>query len=461
MKKISIVLVILLSILLIVFFKKPPFATDPKPNIVLILVDDLGYADTGFTGSKDFKTPNIDKLAYNGIIFTNGYASHAFCGPTRAGIMTGRNQHRFGFQFNPNWKNRLGLPEDEVTLPELLSEAGYHNVLVGKWHLGLLENHHPLNRGFDEFFGFVNWGHDYFTSDPEDTHLNSGKRPLESNGTLVPVKGYLTDQLTDYAVDFIRQEKESPFFLYMAYNAPHTPLQASEEYLQRVANIEDPIRRVYAAMVIAVDDGVGRITKALEDKGILNNTLIFFMSDNGGAPVAPANNAPFRGMKGTVLEGGIHVPYVVYWNGKLSKGIFEKPVISYDFFATAAAVAGIDLPDDRKIDAKNLLPYVKGEKSGAPHSHLFWQMGDVQWAVRSENKKAINISNEPTYLFDMQNDFRESKDLSHSTPQTLKSLEETFYQWRKELPEPVLKSHGASSEKQRKALTDLRDTRNQ
>ncbi|MCG8696689.1 MAG: sulfatase-like hydrolase/transferase [Bacteroidales bacterium] len=459
MKKILIVSALVIPILLIIFFKETPPDSNPRPNIILILVDDLGYADVGFTGCEDFKTPHIDELAYNGVTCINGYASHAFCAPTRAGILTGRNQHRFGFQFNPNLKNGLGLPEDQVLLPELLSEAGYHSALVGKWHLGLMENHHPLKRGFDDFFGFLNWGHDYFISDSLETNLNSGKLLLEHNGKRVNVEGYLTDQLTDFAVDYIKRQKESPFFLYMAYNAPHTPLQASQEYLQRVNNIEDSLRKVYAAMVVAVDDGVGRITKTLEEEGILDNTLIFFMSDNGGAPVAPANNAPFRGMKGTVLEGGIHVPYVVYWKGKLTQGIYEKPVISYDFFATAVAVAGIDVPNDRKMDSKNLLPYFTGEKSGAPHQHLFWQMGDKQWAVRSETKKAVNISGEPTYLFDMINDGKESKDLSSSAVQNVQSLEHIFYEWRKELPEPLSKSNGISNERQANALEDLGDTR--
>ena len=459
MKKLPIAIVILLPIVLIILIKKPFSTTNEKPNIVLILLDDMGYADAGYTGCKDFKTPNIDELAYNGIICTNGYASHAFCAPTRAGIMTGRNQHRFGFQFNPNLKNGLGLPEDQVTLPEFLSGAGYKNAIVGKWHLGLSEKHHPLKRGFDEFFGFLNWGHDYFISDSLETNANSGKLPLEYNGERVAVDGYLTDQLTDFAVDFIQRSKESPFFLYMAYNAPHTPLQASDEYLQRVSNIEDSLRSIYAAMMVSVDDGIGRIKKSLEDERILENTLIFFMSDNGGAPVAPANNAPFRGMKGTVLEGGIHVPYVVYWKGKLSKGVYNKPVVSYDVFATAAAVAGVSIPDDRKMDSKNLLPYLLGEDTDAPHSHLFWQMGNLQWAVRSETEKAVNVSGKPTYLFDMSNDVMESIDLSQNNKEVTKSMEDIFYQWRNELPEPVLKSDGISQPKQRNALSELENTR--
>ena len=441
-------------------------ASAGRPNVVLILADDLGYADTGYTGCKDFETPNIDRLAENGIVCTNGYASHPFCAPTRAGILTGRNQHRFGFQENPGPKfSGFGLPETEITLPELLSKAGYQNALVGKWHLGVEEKHHPLNRGFQEFFGFFPGGHDYHSSDPAETDIHSWTHPLEHNGKSVAVEGYLTDQLTDSAVEFIKSEKDSPFFLFMSYNAPHTPLQASEEYLNRVGDIEDSTLRIYAAMIVAMDDGIGKIMATLEQEGLLENTLVFFMSDNGGSPAAPSNNLPFRGVKGTALEGGIHVPYLVYWKGKLAPGTYDKPVVSYDVFSTALAIAGADMPDDRVIDSKNLLPYLSGENKEAPHKHLFWQLADLQWAIRSESDKAINVAGESTYLFDMFTDLGESEDLSSTKPQTVRSLEETFHQWRQDLPEPTHKSDGiadtpgVASRTQQKALNDLRQTR--
>ncbi len=450
----------------IILYSQLAHAASNRPNVVLILADDLGYSDTGYTGCEDFQTPHIDRLAETGIVCTNGYASHPFCAPTRAGILTGRNQHRFGFQENPGPRfPGFGLPEDEVTLPDLLSKAGYRSVLVGKWHLGVEDGHHPLNRGFDEFFGFFPGGHDYHASNPDETNIHSWMHPLERNGEAVAVEGYLTDQLTDYAVDFIKRERESPFFLFMSYNAPHTPLQASDEYLERVKNIEDQTRRVYAAMIVAMDDGIGRITHTLEEEGILENTLIFFMSDNGGSPAAPSDNRPFRGVKGTALEGGVRVPYIVHWKGTLTPGTYHKPVASYDIFSTAAAVARVDQPANRIIDSQNLLPYFTGERSGAPHVHLFWQLADLQWAVRSESQKAINVAGSPTYLFDMGGDIEESQDLSASEPQTVETLEQTFRQWKRDLPEPdhqsdgIADSEGVASQTQRKALNELRDTR--
>ena len=439
--------------------KKNVKKKSPLPNIILILADDLGYADLGYTGCKDFKTPNIDRLAHGGIVCANGYASHSFCAPTRAGIVTGRNQHRFGFQENPNKKRPdLGLPEGQYTLPQLLSKAGYKSALVGKWHLGVNDNFHPLNRGFDEFYGFLSGGHDYLTYNPEDTNKHSYGQPLEHNGELIGVEGYLTDQLTDFGVDFVGRQKDSPYLLFMSYNAPHTPYQAPETYLKRVDTISNDRRRTYAAMVTALDDGVGRLLKTLEENNQLENTLIFFMSDNGGT-AGPSNNKPFRGLKGTLLEGGLHVPYLVYWKGKLQPGSFDKSVVSYDVFATALELAQVEIPTDRIMDGRNLFPYLTGEKEGAPHKRIYWKQADHQWAVRAENKKILSVKGEEPYVFDMSKNIFEQIDISNSNKELTQQLVTDFQEWNKNLPPPKYGSTGISLKQQSDALEELINTR--
>lgn len=435
-------------------------SVEQLPNVILILADDLGYADLGFTGCQDFETPSIDKLATGGVIFSNGYASHSFCAPTRAGILTGRNQHRFGFQENPSPRfDDHGLPSDQQILPQLLSKGGYQSALVGKWHLGVKEDHHPLNRGFDEFYGFLSGGHDYFSAEETDLNKHSYLQPLEHDSLLIGVKGYLTDQLSAFGVDFIHRNESNPFFLFMSYNAPHAPFQAPDTYLDRVDHIRDSTRRIYAAMVTAVDDGVGKIMKALEASGIEENTLVIFMSDNGGAPVAPALNTPFRGMKGTLLEGGIHVPYVFYWKGKLNHQMYSKPVVSYDVFATALELAGVDIPNDRVIDSRNLIPYLTGKKEGAPHELIYWKHADYQWTVRSKNRKALFVKNRLPYLFDMKVDLSETTDKSAEEVEVLADLMEQYARWNNEMPQAKYESTGIAFEKQSKALDALEETR--
>lgn len=342
-----------------------------KYNVILILADDLGYGDLGYTGSKDIKTPHIDKLAEGGVVCTNAYSSHSFCAPTRAGLITGRYQHRFGFQNNPGPKRpELGLPENEIILPKLLKKAGYKSALVGKWHLGVGEHQHPVYKGFDEFYGFTGGGHDYFDCNPDEKNRHSYKAMLEKNGERQDFENYLTEDLTEFGLNFIEKNQNEPFFLYMSYNAPHTPLQAPEKYLERVNGIEDEKRRTYAAMITALDDGVGQIMKKLNELNLEENTLVFFMSDNGGAPFTWPDNQPFNGSKGTILEGGIHVPYLVYWKEKLQPGTYDELVMSFDVYSTATALAGVDNPSDRKIDSKNLVPYLSGENNSKPHDFL-------------------------------------------------------------------------------------------
>ena len=405
----------LLAVLLFGACSGPSASTAPgngerPPNIVVILADDLGYADVGFQGLRDFATPNIDRLAARGVRFTNAYVSHPYCSPSRAGLLTGRYQHRFGHVHNPKFRAGEGLPLSETLLPEVLSSAGYLSGIVGKWHLGDAQKFHPRARGFDEFFGLLGGGHDYFKS--ADADAREYLIPLEAHGRQVPVEGYLTEQLTDAALDFIRRNAEHPFFLYLAYNAPHGPLQAPPELLERVNSIADSRRQTYAAMVTSLDDGVGEVLALLEELGMSDGTLIFFLSDNGGpTPANASDNTPLRATKGTVYEGGVRVPFVVAWPGHLPAGSsYDPPVSALDIFPTAVAVAGTETPAG--LDGVDLMPYLTGTQSGLPHEQLFWHSDEGgQFATRTAEHKLVRVLDREPELYAIGEDISESNPL--------------------------------------------------
>jgi len=413
-----------------------------RQNVILILADDLGYADLGFQGSKDIPTPNLDRLAKGGVRFTNGYVSHPFCSPTRAGIMTGRYQQRFGHEQNMEYNPRnaiAGLPTSETTLPQLLSEAGYATGVIGKWHLGAAPHFHPLKRGFREQFGFIGGGHDYFQvrkNESVDQHFI----PLERDGKVVewPEKEYLTDLLSREAAAFVRRHKDDPFFLYVAYNAPHGPLQAPTAYIDRFANIADARRRVYAAMVWAMDQGIGKIMDAIRETGLERDTLVIFLSDNGGpSPDNGSTNTPLRGRKRTAWEGGVRVPFIAHWPAGLPSGVeYAQPIISLDLLPTIAAAAGVALSANLKLDGVNLLPYVHGRKKNPPHERLFWRQDNGDWlAVREGRYKLVRRRGE-TFLHDLEIDVGESNDLTKSRPEIVARLQKELHAWERAMVPP-------------------------
>lgn len=406
-----------------------------QPNIIVIISDDMGYADIGCHGCKDIKTPNVDSIARNGIRFTNGYVSCPVCSPTRAGLATGRYQQRFGHEYNTGpppggLRDNVGLPLTEVTIANVLKSAGYVTGAVGKWHLGIAPHFHPFKRGYDEFFGFLHGGHSYI--DPGLGTFNPvlrGTKPVEE-------KEYLTDAFSREAVAFVERHHKEPFFLYLAYNAVHTPMQAPERYKDSFTHITDAKRRVYAGMLTAMDEGIGKLLDKLREFGIEENTLLFFVNDNGGPTANASNNSPLRATKGTMFEGGIRVPFMVQWPGRLKAGqVYDHPAIALDILPTAAAAAKADLPKDRTIDGVNLLPYLTGEKKSQPHDTLFWRAGKNS-AVRKGNWKLVKMGSE-TGLFDLSSDIGESKDLKQERPGVLKEMEETFEKWNSQMIDPV------------------------
>lgn len=418
----------------------------PPPNIVLILADDLGYKDVGYNGAVVNKTPNIDRLAQEGVIFSNGYVTHPFCGPSRAGLITGRYQARFGMDENlayAPFDPQHGLPVKEKTFAAQLKEAGYRTALVGKWHLGAAEPFHPLNRGFDFFYGFLGGGHDYFRINA--VRSLEALLPLSENMGAAGFEGYLTDALTDRALDFIGEEQDSPFFLFLSYSAPHVPLQAPEELIEKYAHVESEDRRVYAAMVDSLDWNVGRVLKALERAGKRDNTLVFFLSDNGG--VYPwsaelehytwADNAPLRAGKTSMFEGGIRVPFAASWPARWPRGeIYEQPVISLDIAATALALAETEADPERPLDGVNLDPFLRGEAAGSPHEALFWRRRGGRsdsYAVRAGDAKLVRAdARGEASLFDLRSDIGETRDRIREDADTAARLAGIWNEWSRQ-----------------------------
>jgi arylsulfatase A-like enzyme len=424
------------------------FAQARPANIVVIVADDMGYADVGFHGGKEIPTPNLDALAATGVRFTDAYVSGPYCSPTRAGLLTGKYPQRFGHEFNIGMieaHRDVGLPLEEVTLADRLKAAGYRTALIGKWHLGMASRFFPTRRGFDEFFGFLPGAHSYTAPQPNVNPIYDGEER-------VPRIPYLTDTLADRAAEFIARNASRPFFLYLAFNAVHTPLQAPEKYLARFPNITNLSRRRYAAMLSAMDDGIGKTIAALRSANLEDNTLVVFFSDNGGPIVEESwngsNNAPLRGSKAQTWEGGIRVPFIMRWKGRLPAGkTYSQPVIQLDVHTTALAAAGIPIHKDWQLDGVDLLPFVSGRSSAAPHDALFWRLGGIM-AVRKgpwklvqsypgggrDDPSALTLSG--AQLFNLRDDIGETSDVAAKHPQRVKELSDTWRSWANRLTAP-------------------------
>lgn len=416
-----------------------------RPNILIIVADDLGNADLGIQGGKDIPTPAIDSLAKSGVRLTSGYVSGPYCSPTRAGLLTGRYQNRFGHEFNPGppatANAEVGLPLSETTLADRFKKAGYRTGMVGKWHLGHGEKFHPQSRGFEEYFGFLGGAHSYLPGGGND-----GPNAIQRNRTPVDEKEYLTDAFGREAVAYIDRHKSEPFFLYLTFNAVHGPLEATEEYAKPFDNITNPKRRTYAGMLAAMDKAIGKVVKKLQDEKIDENTLIFFISDNGGPPVNASNNGVLRGYKAQTWEGGVRVPFFVTWGKQLPQGkTYDQPAIQLDIAPTALAAAGIEAGSDANFDGVNLLPYLSGKNDKAPHDKLYWRFGP-QRAIRAGDWKLVKAAGvEDWQLINLAKDIGESTDLSAQNPEKRKELELAWNEWNKTLEEPRWKANRANA----------------
>ena len=459
------------------------------PNIVVILADDLGWNDLSWQGGGvaggSVPTPNLDALAHEGVQFANGYAANGTCAPSRAALMTGRYGTRFGFEFTPTPSGfstmvpmlsnaapgrlrpsvveetgpsipfaEMGVPASEITLAELLKPAGYHNVHIGKWHLGTSAGMAPHDQGFDESLLMTSGL--YLPED--DPNVVNSKQDFDAidrflwrvmkfgasfnGGQEFEPDGYLTDYYTDQAVKVIEANRDRPFFLYLAHWAVHTPLQALKDDYDALGHIDEHRLRVYAAMVRSLDRSVGRVLGALRDNGLEENTLVFFTSDNGGPAYIglPRINEPFRGWKISYFEGGIHVPFFLKWPARLAGGqTFEPPVHGFDIFATAAAAAGVEPPSDRTIDGVDLVPYAAGEAEGVPHDTLFWRTGGYQVVLADGYK--LQVSDPPAsgqeWLFHLPTDPTEQQNLADDEPDRVAALRDLLAKHNAEQAPPL------------------------
>ena len=457
------------------------------PNIIILLADDLGKYEVSAYGAKHISTPHIDKLGQEGVIFQEGYVTAPTCAPSRAGLMTGRVQNRYGFEtqimeFYPTnmieylsgkylmntgdfvmatkpeypseWQvAKQGVPLTEINIAELLKKYNYHTGITGKWHLGASKHHIPMNRGFDYQYGF-NGAFSLYTPEQEWNKViyyiqesfssqfqwNSGRYgegAIMENGKEIREEQYLTFAIRDKAINFIKENKDEPFFLYCPFSAPHVPYQAPVEYYCNYLNVEREDQRVYYAMISALDDAIGDIHNTIKELGLEENTMIFLLSDNGGASyTGVTDNGPLKGGKLTQFEGGINVPFMMKWKGHIPEGTrYDYPVVSTDIFTTIAKNVGAVLPADRTYDGVDLVSFLNGKETGRPHDQLFWRADHI-WAIRDGDYKLILSTRDGwAELYDLKSDKSEKINLKESMPELYEKLYKKHQEWQVELPE--------------------------
>lgn len=428
----------------------------PRPNFLIFYTDDQGWGDMGCYGASELRTPNMDALAASGARFTSWYSNSPVCSPSRASLLTGRYPRRAGVpQILSASRSAKGMPLEELTLAQALKALGYRTALAGKWHLGAAAEYRPTRRGFDEFFGHLGGCIDYYShiyywgqgrGRVPHHDLWRNEREVWHNGE------YMTELITREARRFIRDNRSRPFFLYVAYNAPHYPMHAPRRYFERVAHIRDPQRRTQAAMLAAVDDGIGEIMNELRQAGLLERTVVFFQSDNG--PSAEPRNllddsgqtyhggsaGPFRGHKASLFEGGIRVPALLSWPGKIPPGqVIDEIGMAMDIFPTFIKLAGGSLPNDRVIDGKDILPMVtRGAPS--PHDAVFWAYGRQRAVRRGKWKLVLNPKlnfreklDEKVFLADLESDPGETTNLADKHPSLVNELRRSIERWDKDV----------------------------
>lgn len=418
-----------------------------KPNIVFILSDDAGYADFGFQGSKDFKTPHLDALAASGIRFTQAYVSAAVCGPSRAGILTGKYQQRFGFEENnvPGYMSHsgltgddMGLPLDQKTMADYLKELGYKTALFGKWHMGNADRYHPTKRGFDVFYGFRGGARSYYEMTSASNNYRPEDRLERGFGNYQESDLYLSDALAKETAHFIEENKDQPFFVFLSFNAVHTPMEAREDDLKKVPKHLTGKRRTLAAMTIGLDRACGVVLDKIKELGLSENTIIIFANDNGGPSDTNASvNDPLSGTKANHLEGGIRIPFLMSWKGKLqTQTTYDHPVSTLDLLPTFLSVAGESTSDKSELDGVNLLPYVQGQNKNIPHETLYWKK-ESRAAIRHKDYKLVRYPDRPAELYYIKKDISEINDLAASEPEKVKELYTMLFNWELTLERPL------------------------
>ena len=419
------------------------------PNVIIFYADDLGWGELGCQGSKDIPTPHIDSLATNGIRCTQGYVAAAYCSPSRAGLMTGRYPTRFGHEFNAiaGAKSGTGLSLRETTLPSQLKSLGYDTICIGKWHLGYGPEYRPTARGFDEFYGTLANTPFFHPSD----FIDSRKSPDVSK--VDDPAFYTTDAYAERAVTWLKERKQDPWFLYLPFNAQHAPLESPQAYLDRFPTITDPKRKIFAAMLSAMDDAVGRVLSAVRDRGQEENTLIFFIADNGGPTQSTTSqNGPLHGYKSNTYEGGPRVPFLVQWKGRVPAGkTYDLPVMNLDVTPTILAATGHPVDTAAHLDGVDLVPFLSGNAEGRPHEMMFWRFGE-QWAVRNGDWKLVvskGGSGRPE-LYNLAADVGEQKDLAGSEPGRVTELQKLYDGWNAEQAEPTARDSKSKKQERKK-----------
>lgn len=455
-----------------------------RPNIIIILADDLSKMDVSLYGGKHVKTKHMDAIGQNGVTFQEAYITSPVCAPSRAGMLTGRYQQRFGFEINTHERypnNRLeyyvykwfiasgdwqvakiavpsfeemykqGLPPSEILLPEVLRKHGYATAMMGKWHLGYSDMALPLSRGFDYHYGFYQAFSLYgLEDDPNmvnqkltdfsDSYIwgkaRTGNCAIRRNTDVIEEEGYLTTRIAEESMQWMEEHKDEPFFMYIPFSAPHTPFQATKEYYDMYKEVKDPKKRIYYAMIHALDDAVGMIMNKLKELELEENTIVFFLSDNGGATYTlAADNSPLKGGKMSNFEGGINVPFMIQWKGKIPAGMqYLPPVSSLDIFATSMDLAKCEVPN-RKLDGVNIMPYLLDStyQNKLPHEILYWRAGDHK-AIRKGSWKMIkDTKSNQSVLYNIQNDKYEKNNVLAEEPKTIEVLENELKKWESQM----------------------------
>ncbi|WP_010136388.1 sulfatase [Ochrovirga pacifica] len=434
-----------LLLVALVFFSLSTSA-QKKKNIVFLFADDAGYFDFGFQGSKTFPTPNLDQLAKEGMVFKQAYTTAAVCGPSRAGLLTGRYQQRFGFEENnvPGYMSKsskllgddMGLPLDEKTMADYLGKLGYQSIVLGKWHMGNADRYHPLKRGFTEFYGFRGGARSFYpltqkqAADKPEDRLEIGYKKYQEP------KKYLTYDLADAACDFIDRNKKKPFFMYVSFNAVHSPMQATQEDLKKIKGLTGK-RKVLAAMTLALDKACGQILEKLKEEGLEDDTLIVFSNDNGGPDGTKTCNYPLSGCKSNNLEGGIRVPFVMKLPKVIQPGSsYEYPVSTLDLLPTFVNIAGGKADKIAQLDGVDLLPYITGKDTKRPHELLFWKK-ENRGIVRKGDWKLLRFPDRPAELYKITEDVSENNNLAYEHPEKVRELFKDLFAWEGELERPL------------------------